>query len=238
MKALLLSAGLGTRLKPFTDFHPKALAKVNGKTLLERNISYLKNYGVNEIVINIHHFGQQIIDFLETNNNFGVAIEISDERDAVLETGGGIKKAGHFFSDTTHFLVMNSDILTNLNIRALETFHLNNKNDVTLAITDRMSRRSFVFNSDNQLVGWLNDDTLETITTRMSVTSFPKAFSGIQIMNTAMLNKMNQEGKFSIVDVYLEWSKTHQIKGYNHNESTWIDVGKKESIEKAEQLFF
>ncbi|MCC7029824.1 MAG: NTP transferase domain-containing protein, partial [Chitinophagaceae bacterium] len=124
MKAMILAAGLGTRLKPFTDSHPKALAIVNGKTLLQRNIEYLKKYGITEIIVNVHHFADQIISHLQHHQNFGIPISISDETDEVLETGGGLKKAAWFFKDQQPFVLMNADILTKMNLQAMISDHL------------------------------------------------------------------------------------------------------------------
>jgi len=147
MKAMIFAAGLGTRLKPFTDNHPKALAVVNGKPLLQRNIEYLKSFGIDEIVINVHHFADQIIEFLEENNYFGIEIIISDETDQVLETGGGLVKAKDNF--TEDFLVMNVDILTDLNLAEFIKAHQENKAIVSLAVSDRDSSRKLFFNEKN-----------------------------------------------------------------------------------------
>ncbi|MCR6642855.1 MAG: sugar phosphate nucleotidyltransferase [Sporocytophaga sp.] len=134
MKAMIFAAGLGTRLKPFTDNHPKALAVVNNKPLLQRNIEYLKGYGINEFVINVHHFPDQIIDFLKEHNNFGCKVNISNETDALLETGGGLKKASDYLKGNTPFLVMNVDMLTNLAVDKMIAFHKAGKALATLAV--------------------------------------------------------------------------------------------------------
>ncbi len=144
MKALLFAAGKGTRLKPFTDLHPKALAKVNGVTLLERNINYLKSFGIHDFVINVHHFGEQIIDFLKEKNNFDAHIEISDESELLLETGGGLMFAQPFLKQEENFLIMNVDILTDLNVAEFIKFHKENNNFVSLAVSDRDSSRKLL----------------------------------------------------------------------------------------------
>lgn len=141
MKALIFAAGKGTRLQPFTNSHPKALAEVNGIPLLERNIKYLQSFGINDFVINIHHFGEQIVDFLKLKNNFGANIEISDERNELLETGGGLIFAKDFLSSEEDFLIMNADILTDINISDFVKSHLESQNFVTLAVSDRKSSR-------------------------------------------------------------------------------------------------
>ena len=163
MKALIFSAGKGTRLKPFTNQHPKALAKVNNIPLLERNIKYLQSFGINDFVINIHHFGEQIIDFLEENKFFDAKIEISDERAELLETGGGLLFARHFLEQETDFLVMNVDILTNLNIFNFVKFHQENKNIISLAVSDRKSSRKLLFDSQMTLNGWQNESSGDVI---------------------------------------------------------------------------
>ncbi|MGB6093368.1 MAG: sugar phosphate nucleotidyltransferase, partial [Moheibacter sp.] len=157
-KAMIFAAGMGTRLKPFTDHHPKALAEVNGKTLLQRNIEYLKTIGVTELTINVHHFADQIIDFLKQNSNFGIHIQISDETAELLETGGGLVKAKEMIGDQS-FLVMNVDILTDLNLEDLIQFHYQYQPLVTLAVSDRDSSRKLLFKKNRQLAGWKNLNT-------------------------------------------------------------------------------
>ena len=152
-KALIFAAGKGTRLKPFTDNHPKALAVVNNVPLLERNIKFLQNYGINDFVINVHHFGEQIIDFLQEKENFGAKIEISDEKNELLETGGGLVFAKKYLENEENFLIMNADILTDLNITEFVKFHLSHQNVATLAVSDRVSSRKLMFNEDMILKG-------------------------------------------------------------------------------------
>lgn len=234
-KALFFAAGLGTRLKPFTDNHPKALAVVNGKTLLERNIEYLKSYGIIEFVINVHHFADQIVDFLEKNENFGVKIQISDESDEVLETGGGLVKAQKFLGDQP-FLVMNVDILTDLNISGLMNYHLENQPLVTLAVSDRESSRKLLFEENNQLKGWKNLNSGEEIIASENPLT-EKAFSGIHIINPKIFEKMPTSGKFSIMTTYMELMKTEKILGFDHSGGILIDVGRPESVLEAEKIF-
>ncbi len=235
MIAILFAAGLGTRLKPFTDNHPKALAVVNGKTLLERNIEYLKSYGIKEFVINVHHFADQIFDFLEKNENFGVNIQISDESDEVLETGGGLVKAKDLLGNQP-FLVMNVDILTDLNISELMKFHLENQPLVTLAVSDRKSSRKLLFENNNQLKGWKNlNSGEEIIASEKPLTE--KAFSGIHIIHPEIFEKMPNSGKFSIMTTYMELMKTEKILGFDHSGGILVDVGRPESVLEAERLF-
>ncbi len=237
MKAMLLAAGLGTRLKPFTDHHPKALAKVNGICLLERNITYLKKYGINDIIINIHHFGEQIIDFIADNNQFNCNIHFSDERDEVLETGGGVKKALPFYSNDEALLVMNADILTSLNLDELIKFHKSKNALASLAVMDRTSSRQLIFDNNMQLCGWINNVTHEEKTARNTENKKLFSFSGIQIVSPKIWENTKFSGKFSIIDTYLDLAKEKTILGYNHSGDILLDVGKLDSIAQAEKLF-
>lgn len=234
---MLLAAGLGTRLKPFTDHHPKALVKVNHKTLLERNIAYLKSHGVTEIIINVHHFAGQIIDFLNENHHVDIPVFISDETEQVLETGGGLKKASWFFMNTDAFILMNVDILTDLDLGAMWQFHLKEQPMATLAISKRNSNRAFLFNEKQVLCGWTNQSTGEERISRREDNLEPRSFSGIHILSGRVLPLLTQEGKFSMVDVYLELAKQQTILGYDHSGCKFMDVGKPESILQAEALF-
>ncbi len=236
MKAMIFAAGFGTRLKPFTDKHPKALFKVNGIALLERNIKYLKSFGIRSFVINIHYLGEQIIDFLEANNNFDCEIIVSDERDKILETGGGMLKAKNLLKDDD-FLMMNADILTDLKINQLIEAHKNTKALATLAVMDRESSRKLRFDNINLLCGWENVKTKEVKIAR-EVNEFTLlAFSGIQVLSPTIFKKIQQTNVFSIIETYLELAREEAILGFNHQGSKFIDVGKIESVKKAEQFF-
>jgi NDP-sugar pyrophosphorylase family protein len=240
MKGMILAAGLGTRLKPWTDKHPKALAAVNGKSLLQRNIEYLQQFGISEIIVNVHHFADQIIDAIELNNGWGSIITISNENDAVLETGGGLKKAGWYFEDD--FVLMNVDILTDLDLNAMITQHKNNKVLATLAVSERKTSRYFLFDHSKQLCGWKNINTGEVKPGKLAHSEnlsglTLKAFSGIHVINPGIFSLMQQQGKFSMVEVYLSLCTAHSIQYFDHSHSKFIDVGKPESIAQAELLF-
>lgn len=237
MKAMILAAGLGTRLKPFTDFHPKALAMVNGKPLLQRNVEYLLSYGFDEIILNVHHFASQIIDSIKQNDGWGAQITISDESDLVLETGGGLKKAAWFFNTHEPFVIMNADILTDLNLLEMLKFHFDNNALATLAVSERNTSRYFLFNTQNQLCGWENIKTGEQKITRNELPLTRKAFSGIHIISPELPSLIKQEGKFSMVDVYLSLSNQQDIFGFDQGTCKFLDVGKPESIVEAELLF-
>jgi len=232
---MLFAAGLGTRLKPFTDNHPKALAVVNGKTLLERNIEYLKLYGIVELVINVHHFANQIEDFLKKNDYFGVNIQISDESDEVLETGGGLVKARHLLGNEPFFL-MNVDILTDLDISDLIRFHGENQPLVTLAVSDRESSRKLLFEENMHLKGWRNLNSGEEII----ASDFPLkelAFSGIHVIHPKIFEMMPDSGKFSIMTTYMELMRTETILGFDCSGGVLVDVGRPESVFEAEKFF-
>lgn len=236
MKALIFAAGKGTRLKPFTDHHPKALAKVNGVSLLERNIKYLQSYGINDFVINVHHFGNQIIEFLKDNQNFGAHIQISDEKDQLLETGGGLLFARKFLDFEEDFLILNADILTDLNITEFVKYHQEKKDFATLAVSDRKSSRKLLFNPEMVLRGWVNIDTGEQRLAEFNKGFKPLAFSGIHCINPAIFSKIKRTGKFSIMEEYLDLMHTEKIHGFEH-QAKLIDVGRPESVLEAEKHF-
>ncbi len=237
MKAMLLAAGLGTRLKPFTEQHPKALAIINGKTLLQRNIQYLASFGIKDIIVNVHHFPGQITDVIKNNNGFGSNVTISDEKDVVLETGGGLMKARDFLDDTESFVLMNVDILTDMDVGKMIEQHLASKALATLAVTNRRTNRYFLFDELETLCGWRNNKTGEQKISREAAKYIQKAFSGIHIISPAIFSFIKMKGKFSIVDVYLQLCKTYTISGFDHSTSKFIDVGKPESIAIAEEIF-
>ncbi len=236
MKALIFAAGKGTRLKPFTDHHPKALALVNEVPLLERNIKYLQSFGINDFVINIFHFGEQIVEFLKKNDNFGAKIEISDEKEELLETGGGLVFARKFLDFDEDFLIMNADILTDLDLNSFVSHHKERKDFATLAVSDRVSSRKLLFNEDLVLRGWLNVQTGEQRLAEFNKGFKPLAFSGIHCINPRIFDKIKKKGNFSIMEEYLDLMHTEEIHGYQH-DAHLIDVGRPESVTEAEKIF-
>lgn len=236
MKAMIFAAGLGTRLKPFTDFHPKALAVVNGRTLLEHNITFLKKSGITEIVINVHHFAEQIKAFVQ-NNDFKIPIHISDETEFVLETGGGLLNAKPFLDDNGDFVLMNADILTTLDLKHVIEAHKKKTPLATLCISKRESSRALLFNTNNELCGWQNKKTNEAKIVRQESPLYDFAFSGVHIISPAIFNLIELRGKFSMIDVYLSLVVKHKILGYDHTGKLLMDVGKPESIIEAEKYF-
>ncbi len=236
MKALIFAAGKGTRLKPFTDHHPKALAVVNEVPLLERNIKYLQSFGINDFVINIHHFGEQIVEFLKKNDNFNSNIEISDEKNQLLETGGGLVFARKFLDHGEDFLIMNADILTDLDLNYFVEYHREKKDFATLAVSDRKSSRKLLFNPEMILKGWLNVESGEQRLAEFNKGFKPLAFSGIHCINPEIFRKIKRSGKFSIMEEYLDLMSYESIRGYEHS-ATIVDVGRPEWILEAEKIF-
>lgn len=236
MKAMIFAAGKGTRLKPLTNAIPKALVKVNGVPLLEHVVKKLIQTGVNEIIINIHYLGEQIVEFLRTKNNFGIHIEISDETDQLLDTGGGLLKAADFFTQNEPFILHNTDIISNIDLKTMITFHKRENALATLAVRKRTSSRYFLFNQQMELCGWKNSKTNEEIISKDAKNLKPYAFSGIHIINPNIFNYLNQTGKFSIVDTYLELSKRDLITGFDHSSDYWFDIGNTEKLENAEKF--
>ncbi|MEX6686100.1 nucleotidyltransferase family protein [Danxiaibacter flavus] len=236
-KALILAAGLGTRLKPWTDHHPKALALVNGKSLLQRNVEFLQASGIKDIIVNVHHFADQVLRTIEENNGWGADISISDETNEVLETGGGLLKASPFFEDEENCIMMNADVLTDLDLASMIALHESSSALATLAVSNRQTSRYFLFNNNDELCGWRNNKTGEEKIKKPSDNLAEKAFSGIHIINTRLFPLMHRNGKFSIVDVYLDLCATETIKAFDHSGRRFIDVGKPESIQQAEEMF-
>ncbi|MCS3867788.1 NDP-sugar pyrophosphorylase family protein [Chryseobacterium ginsenosidimutans] len=212
------------------------MAKVNGIALLERNITYLKTFGIKDFVINVHHFGNQIVDFLKQNDNFGCQIEISDESEELLETGGGLIFAKRFLDHGEDFLIMNADILTNINITDLVEYHKKIKDFATLAVSDRESSRKLLFNDDLVLRGWLNVQTGEQRLAEFNKGFKALAFSGVHCINPSIFEKIKRKGKFSVMEEYLDLMQTEHIHGFVH-DSILIDVGRPESVIEAEKHF-
>ena len=236
MKAMILAAGLGTRFKPWTDKHPKALAIINGKSLLQRNIEYLQGAGIHEVVVNVHHFADQIEDAIAKNKGWGSDIIISDERLEVLKTGSRFMKASKFLKNDS-FVLMNVDILTGLNLGKMIEFHRQLMPLATLATTDRKTSRYFVFDHLNNLCGWMNVKTSEEKIMRETADRRLKAFSGIHVIDPRIFSLVKLEGKFSMVDVYLSLASEEIIKSFDHSDTAFIDVGKPEAVAEAERMF-
>ena len=239
-RAMIFSAGLGTRFKPWTDKHPKALAVVNGKSLLQRNIEYLQQYGIKSVIVNVHHFAEQIIDAVKQNNGWGSEIIFSDERGELLDTGGGLLKAESLFTPGESFITCNVDILTDLNINKLIAFHNEHKPLVSFGVTNRKSSRVLLFNDAERLCGWRNKQTGEEKLSLQAEQLTEKAYSCVVVFEPAIFNLMRENGfagKFSLTDVYLKLASQHTIMGFDHTGDRFVDVGKPESVAVAESLF-
>jgi len=239
---MIFAAGLGTRLKPLTDNMPKALVPVAGKPMLEHVIMHLKDAGFDDITVNVHYLGEQIIDFLESNQNFGLNIHISDERGEVLETGGGILKAKTWLDGNEPFLVHNSDILTNVDLRAFYNQHLHSSNDVSLLVSRRSTSRYLFFNPEMQLEGWINKKTGELkpegFLPQESHTEY--AFNGIHMMSPRVFELMEDRrwsGKFSLIPFYLDVCHEAHIHACPISPTNyWFDIGKAETLQQAENF--
>ena len=228
---MIFAAGLGTRLHPITTSIPKALVKVHGKALLEHAIEKLVHSGIDEIIINVHHFPEQIIAFIKSKS-FKIPILISDEREQLLNTGGGLKKAARFFGNEA-FLVYNVDIISDIDLRKPINFHLENKPLATLVVRERNTKRYLLFDTNNKLCGWENIKTKEQIIVNKTQKLIPFAFSGIHIIEPNIFDLMPDKECFSMIDLYLEIAKNYTLLAFNDMESNWMDVGK---IEQLEQL--
>ncbi len=235
--AMILAAGLGTRLKPFTLHHPKALAVVNGKTVLQRNIEYLQLHGIYKVVVNVHHFADQVVEHIDAHKGFGSTVAISNETDGLLETGGGLQKAIPLFGNATDIVILNADILTDLNLADMMTKHLAAAHDATLAVSNRKSSRVFLFDENERLGGWRNTATGEEKLTSHPNNLHPMAFSGLHIVNEGIFNHMPFTGKFSMVDVYLAMANDKRIMAYAADEARFMDIGTMEKLALAATIF-
>ncbi len=236
-KAIIFSAGLGTRFKPWTDKHPKALALVNGKSLLQRNIEYLQLYNINDVVVNVHHFPGQVINAIEKNKGWGSNIIISDESNEVLETGGGLLKARKLLEGDDPFISLNVDVLTDLDINKIKSFHARHKPLISFGVTERKTSRNILLDTNNRMCGWRNNTSGEEKIVIQKENLKPFAYSCVVMYQPEVFSLIKQQGKFSIMDTYLDLAAENLILGYDHTGDKWVDVGKPESVEVAEKMF-
>jgi len=237
MQALLLCAGLGSRMKHLTEDKPKALVPVNGKPLLAWNLEKLKAAGFTRVVVNVHHFAEQILGYLKDQDNFGLEIHISDERSQLLDTGGAVKKAISYLDSSEPLLIHNVDIITDIDLPKMMETHIAGDQIATLAVRSRKTSRYLMFEEDTMhLTGWTNIVTnevkLSRITTMM-VANF--GFSGVHIVSSDLFDYFPEIDSFSMIDVYLKAAKLKNILAYPHDDDIWLDVGKPENIEPAER---
>ncbi len=239
MKAMILAAGLGTRLRPLTDDRPKALVTVAGRTLLEIALCRLRSFGVREVIVNAHHYAQMIADFLQTHQDFGMRIEISREEE-LLDTGGGLKKAAPFFLSGGNlaepFILHNVDVLSTIDLGRMMQLHVEQDALATLAVQDRQTSRYLLFDPQNQLCGRRTGRDGEAELVRPAAETQPLAFCGIHILSPRIFEKIQEEGAFSIISAYLRLATGgEKIIAFRADGSSWRDLGRPESIVQAEQ---
>lgn len=234
MKAMVLAAGLGTRLRPLTNDRPKALVEIAGRTMLEITLTRLRAFGISEVIVNVHHFADMVVDYLQAHKNFNMHIEISRENE-LLDTGGGLKKAAWFFLDGSTsadepFLLHNVDILSNFDFARMLAYHREKNALATLAVQQRDSSRLLLFNQDEQLCGrQSNKESLEAAVNAL-------AFAGIHILSPRLLSMLQEEGAFSIIDAYLRLAaQGERILACRDDSAYWRDLGKPESVALAEE---
>ena len=237
MRAMIFSAGLGTRFKPWTDQHPKALAPVNGKSLLQHNIEYLQKYGITDVVVNVHHFADQIKEAIKKNNGWGSNVIVSDETKQVLETGGGLLKARGLLESSEPFVTLNVDILTDLNLNKLFEFHTKRQPLISFGVTSRETSRYFLFDENDRLCGWSIIKIGDEIISVSKPSLIQKAYSCVVIFQPEVFGLIKQTGKFSLTETYLDLAKDNLILGFDHSGDKLVDVGKPESVAIAEKLF-
>ncbi|MFO8236265.1 MAG: nucleotidyltransferase family protein [Bacteroidales bacterium] len=234
MKAMIFAAGIGSRLRPVTYEKPKAMVKVGGKTMLEHALEHLSGYGCKDIIINLHHFPEQIKNFVEENINTDVNIIFSEEKD-LLDTGGGLKKASWFFDDEP-FLVYNVDILSNLNLNALINFHNIHYGLASVVVRRRNSSRYLLIDNDDKLTGW-EDTRKKSKKMILKADSYERyAFSGIHVLSPEIIPLFPHKDKFSIIDFYLEVIKSHSVYAFLDDDSYWFDIGDLEKLKKANEF--
>lgn len=239
MKAMVLAAGLGTRLRPLTDDRPKALVELNGRTLLEIVLARLRDIGIHEVVVNAHHFADKLMDYLRANGNFGMRVEVSVE-DVLLDTGGGVKKAAQFLtadSSNEPFLLHNVDVLSDIDLRAMGEFHQQHDGLATLAVKRRESSRYLLFDQESRLCGRRTEaknGAGRTETVRAVSNPQALAFCGIHVISPRIFGLMQEQGVFSIVDVYLRLARAGEsIVAFPADRYYWRDLGKPENITQA-----
>jgi NDP-sugar pyrophosphorylase family protein len=227
MKAMVLAAGLGTRLRPLTNDRPKALVEVAGRTMLEITLARLRAFGIREVIVNVHHFAEMVIDYLRTNDNFGMHIEVSRE-ETLLDTGGGLKKAAWFLKDSDPFLLHNVDILSSFDLDAMISAHAEKQALATLAVQQRESSRHLLFNEELLLRG--RQSRGDAARSNLQ----PLAFAGIHVISPELLVKMTEDGAFSIIDTYVRIAaEGEEIRGYRDDAAYWCDLGRPESVAQA-----
>ncbi len=239
MKAMILAAGLGTRLRPLTDDRPKALVEVAGRTMLEITLSRLRSFDVHDVIINVHHFADLVLQYLKANDNFGMRIAVSQEP-LLLDTGGGLKKATYFFADSSQlaepFILHNVDAISTIDLGRMVRFHNEHQALATLAVQERETSRYLLFDQQLQLCGRRAGLDREPDLVRSSPQTQALAFSGIHVISPRLLGMMTEEGVFSIVTSYLRLAgQGEKIVAFRADEYYWRDLGKPENVRQAAQ---
>jgi len=236
---MVLAAGLGTRLRPLTNDRPKALVEIGGRTLLEITLTRLASFGVHEVIVNVHHFADLVVQYLRANSNFGLEMEISRE-EVLLDTGGGLKKAGWFFlQDPARmdepFLLHNVDVISTIDLHALLKVHQGKNALASLAVHQRESSRQLLFSPEGELAGrWINGEDPEFVRPTPNLQAF--AFSGIHAVSPHLLPKMTEEGVFSIIETYLRLAKQgEKVLAFPADEYSWRDLGRLEDLQEADK---
>jgi mannose-1-phosphate guanylyltransferase len=234
MKAMVLSAGLGTRLRPLTNDRPKALVEVSGRTLLEITLTRLKSFGVREVIVNTHHFAEMVELYLAANSNFGMSIAISRE-DILLDTGGGLKKAAWFLQDSEEsFFLHNVDVISNIDLTRMAQYHVEHNALATLAVQSRATSRPLLFDQTGRLCGRVLKDGEQEMA-RPIANPESLAFAGIHVISPRIFSLLNEDGVFSIIPAYLRLAVAgEQILAWHAGHAYWRDMGKPESIEQTE----
>jgi NDP-sugar pyrophosphorylase family protein len=241
MRAMVLAAGLGTRLRPLTDHRPKALVEVGGRTLLEIALARLASFGIREVIVNVHHFADMIVDYLKANKNFGMRIDVSREDDILLDTGGGLQKAAYFFLENSDaaeepFILHNVDVISTIDLHRMAEFHAENHALATLAVQERPTSRYLLFDEQLQLCGRKSGRDGQAELVRSS--SHPKAlaFSGIHVVSPRLFSLMTEEGVFSIIAPYLRLAaQGEKIIAFRSDEYQWRDLGRLDDVTQADQ---
>ena len=239
MKAMILAAGLGTRLRPLTDNRPKALVEINGRTLLDLTLTRLRKFGVTEVIVNVHHFAQMVADYLRAQNNFGLRIEISREDNLLLDTGGGLKKAAWFFQETSDqlnqpFFLHNVDVVSNIDLNRMLQAHRQSGALATLAVQERESSRQLLFDADGQLCGRRAGRGRADEIVRPASNPKMLAFSGIHVISPCLLRRITEDGVFSIIDVYLRRAAAgDRVHAFRADDYYWRDLGRAENLMQA-----
>jgi|SRR5712671_5255537 len=238
MKAMILAAGLGTRLRPLTDHRPKALVEVAGRTLLEITLARLRTFGISDVIINVHYFADMMLEYLQKNDNFGMHIEISRE-EVLLDTGGGLKKAAYFFREESEpFILHNVDVLSTIDLGRMVQFHTENQALATLAVQDRKTSRYLLFDEQRQLCGRRSGSEDKTELVRSSPQVRAVAFSGIHVISPRIFSMMSEEGVFSIINSYLRLAaQGEKILSFRADEYYWRDLGRPENVMQAAEDF-